>query len=422
MPIRFEVDVRPEAHGLVLRPDRHRGRRGRARRGQGHLRPPAGHRPRPLREERRALPRRCRSARCRSRRPTSGWTPPSPGPRWASTRAWPRTRCWARASSPASAPPARASGPASPGSSAATRCGRRWPSTPTATSPPRAPPSSSSASSSAPTARSRTRSRRAPALVPWFTDYKYPWESADATPLYVIAQADHWRASGDLALPARVVAVDRQGLALLGGHRHRRQRPHREHEVRPRLDRGQPALPAARGDLPAGHLGRGLPGGGGAGRRHGGRGAGRLRRARSPSGRGPRSSRRTGSPAPGYYAFATALAKPEKVYDAEPGPRRAARQARIEALRGPDAGGRGHGAARGAAVVARRSTPSARSPRSTTWARRPWPPTGARASSRRAASCTTRCRTTTARCGRSSRAGPRSGRTATAGRTSATRP
>src|SRR4029079_18756876 len=39
-------------------------------------------------------------------------------------------------------------------------------------------------------------------------------------------------------------------------------------------------------------------------------------------------------PSPGYYAFATALAKPEKVYNAEPGPRRAARQARIAALRG----------------------------------------------------------------------------------------
>jgi hypothetical protein len=32
-------------------------------------------------------------------------------------------------------------------------------------------------------------------VVPWFTDYNYPWESADATPLYVIAQAEHWRAS-----------------------------------------------------------------------------------------------------------------------------------------------------------------------------------------------------------------------------------
>jgi glycogen debranching enzyme len=35
-------------------------------------------------------------------------------------------------------------------------------------------------------------------LIPWFTDYPYPWASADATPLYVIAHADYWRASGDL--------------------------------------------------------------------------------------------------------------------------------------------------------------------------------------------------------------------------------
>src|SRR5207249_4570539 len=35
-------------------------------------------------------------------------------------------------------------------------------------------------------------------LLPWFRDYPYPWASADATPLYVIAHADYWRASGDL--------------------------------------------------------------------------------------------------------------------------------------------------------------------------------------------------------------------------------
>src|SRR5205085_12203214 len=35
-------------------------------------------------------------------------------------------------------------------------------------------------------------------LIPWFTDYPYPWASADATPLYVIAHADYWRASGDI--------------------------------------------------------------------------------------------------------------------------------------------------------------------------------------------------------------------------------
>ena len=34
-------------------------------------------------------------------------------------------------------------------------------------------------------------------LLRWFTDYPYAWASADATPLYVIAHADYWRASAD---------------------------------------------------------------------------------------------------------------------------------------------------------------------------------------------------------------------------------
>lgn len=34
-------------------------------------------------------------------------------------------------------------------------------------------------------------------LIPWFTDYEFPWNSADASPLYVIAHGDLWRASGD---------------------------------------------------------------------------------------------------------------------------------------------------------------------------------------------------------------------------------
>jgi glycogen debranching enzyme len=34
-------------------------------------------------------------------------------------------------------------------------------------------------------------------LIPWFTDYEFPWASADATPLYVIAHADYWRTTGD---------------------------------------------------------------------------------------------------------------------------------------------------------------------------------------------------------------------------------
>src|SRR5258705_11849499 len=35
-------------------------------------------------------------------------------------------------------------------------------------------------------------------LIPWFKDYGYPWASADATPLYIIAHGDYWRTSGDL--------------------------------------------------------------------------------------------------------------------------------------------------------------------------------------------------------------------------------
>jgi glycogen debranching enzyme len=34
-------------------------------------------------------------------------------------------------------------------------------------------------------------------LIPWFTQYPYPWASADATPLYVIAHAEYWRATAD---------------------------------------------------------------------------------------------------------------------------------------------------------------------------------------------------------------------------------
>jgi glycogen debranching enzyme len=36
-------------------------------------------------------------------------------------------------------------------------------------------------------------------LIPWFTDFPYPWASADATPLFVIAHDDYWRASRDRA-------------------------------------------------------------------------------------------------------------------------------------------------------------------------------------------------------------------------------
>ncbi len=34
-------------------------------------------------------------------------------------------------------------------------------------------------------------------LMPWFDSYPYAWASADATPLYIVAHGDYWRASGD---------------------------------------------------------------------------------------------------------------------------------------------------------------------------------------------------------------------------------
>ncbi|SHK91421.1 amylo-alpha-1,6-glucosidase [Rhodothermus profundi] len=36
------------------------------------------------------------------------------------------------------------------------------------------------------------------ALIDWFEAYPYPWASADATPLFIIAHADYWQTSGDL--------------------------------------------------------------------------------------------------------------------------------------------------------------------------------------------------------------------------------
>ena len=36
-------------------------------------------------------------------------------------------------------------------------------------------------------------------LVPWFKDFPYPWASADATPLFILAMQDYARQSGDLS-------------------------------------------------------------------------------------------------------------------------------------------------------------------------------------------------------------------------------
>ncbi len=82
---------------------------------------------------------------------------------------------------------------------------------------------------------------------------------------------------------------------------------------------------------------------------------------------------------------------------------------------------RGHGAARGADVVAHARPGARRDCSSIASAAARWPPTGATASSPTGARCTTRSRTTTGRSGRCSPVGRRWPRTATAARTSAIR-
>ena len=220
------------------------------------------------------------------------------------------------------------------GCSAATRCGRARPShsygdfaaTRTALDFLR--------SSSARTARSPTRSRRAPRSCPGSTTTSTRGRPRTRRRCTWSRTAITGAATGDRAfLDASwesivrawrfSAATDTDGNGLIENT-----------HVRPRMDGGQPALSAARGDLPAGRVDRGLarPG------RDGG-GAWATPRWRPARARG-RGAYRTAvektywlSDA-GYYAFATALAKPEKEFNAEAGPRRAERQARIEALRG----------------------------------------------------------------------------------------
>ena len=50
-------------------------------------------------------------------------------------------------------------------------------------------------------------------FIPWFDSYPYAWASADATPLFVVAHAEHWRASGDR------VFLDRSWNAIVGAYR-----------------------------------------------------------------------------------------------------------------------------------------------------------------------------------------------------------
>ncbi|HUG53777.1 MAG TPA: GH116 family glycosyl hydrolase, partial [Vicinamibacteria bacterium] len=174
---------------------------------------------------------------------------------------------------------------------------------------------------------------QAATLVPWFTDYEYPWASADATPLYVALHADHWRHTGDREFLGRAwdsvvkawrfsAATDTDGNGLVEntkfGHGWTEgSPPYPPHEeiylqgIWIEACRGLAELADVRGAAPLAAEARAW--------------AERTRAAVEKTyWLGDR----------GFYAFATSLPRPEKEYAAEAGPRRAERQARIDALRG----------------------------------------------------------------------------------------
>jgi glycogen debranching enzyme len=169
-------------------------------------------------------------------------------------------------------------------------------------------------------------------LIPWFDGYEYPWNSADATPLFVIAQGDYYRASGDQAFlaaswPAILKAyrftagTDTDGNDLIentkfghgwveGGALYP---PHEEIYMQGlwvEASRAMAEMAAAMSDAPTAALATGW--------------AEKTRAAMEKT---------YWLDGPGYYAFATAKPR-EKAPEAEPGPNRARRQARMEALAG----------------------------------------------------------------------------------------
>ena len=194
--------------------------------------------------------------------------------------------------------------------------------------------SSSFAASSATTARSRTRSRRARRSFhgsrsirtrgPAPTRRRCTSRPTRTTGAHAATQT-----SSATAWPSH-----REGVAVLRGDRHGRQRPDREHRGRARLGRRRRALSAARGNLSAGRLDRRtrrawreL-----ASRRHGRRRHGRRRRAaRERARQSTESTYWLGDRQ--AYAYATKLPRTDSVL-AEPGPARERRQARTRRDRG----------------------------------------------------------------------------------------
>jgi glycogen debranching enzyme len=167
-------------------------------------------------------------------------------------------------------------------------------------------------------------------LIPWWTDYPYPWNSADATPLYVVAHADLWRHSGDVEFlrrswPAIVkawrftAASDTDGNGLVentkfghgwveGGALYP---PHEEiymQGVWIEACRGMVELAEAMRDAEMAAAARGW-----------------IERTRAAAESTYWLADR------GFYAYATKRPD-EKRREAEPGPRRAERQARLDEL------------------------------------------------------------------------------------------
>ena len=124
------------------------------------------------------------------------------------------------------------------------------------------------------------------ALIPWFSGYKYPWNATDATPLFVIAHADLYRATGDAEYLKKSWDALARAWRYAAASDLDRQRPHRQLEVGPRLGGGRRALSAARGVLPARPLDRGVQRDGRAGRCSGRRAGREAREGRRHACRG----------------------------------------------------------------------------------------------------------------------------------------
>ena len=168
-------------------------------------------------------------------------------------------------------------------------------------------------------------------LVPWFDQYPYAWASADATPLYVIAHAEHFRATGDReflerAWPSIVSAyrfsanTDTDGNGLIentnvghgwveGGALYPAHEEIYLQALWVAASLGIAELSGVMNDSALGSAAR----------------AGAERRRAAMEATYWREGR-------GFYAFATALPRRSDPI-AEPGPNRAARQARLDALR-----------------------------------------------------------------------------------------